>query len=515
MNVPEIVVDGDTTHSKRQSFLGFLDKTKQRFRSPSPGRSRGNSVDVKIESLVNSFTWTDDVPSQARIADFKTKIRWVEKAQRVLNVEQKYDSRIASASPASSREPSPSRKAASPPPLVLSRDRERQIDPSRDPRTDLRPGTHQTPPSSPPQVTLSRSPARHSRQEWDRVTSHVPEGHVPEGHVPEQMSPGNAAYMNKHANRISKTPEAFDFEEFGASLDSREATRGNELRQTKSRDSHKLRQTVSRDSQLTAVDLSPQRLIPRELSPGHQKRDRGLSVSRDHFGASPDQLHMSRDALSPQVSRDRQQQLTDYSATINSVTNLQQDGKLEQAHNLMASAVTRSDLGWAAQNNDPTHVTPLLTLTLMYGLSLRHGWGGEKDELRAFRYICGAAVGLTHVNLTLLNEDMSSSDKKTQILHRSALKTALSSLAQSLYELGNCYHYGWGVTTSSAVAQIYYECGGWLGDEDAQEQRGRLLGDSKKFEEKKIGANWLRVAQKKEGHSTAGESWVWKEKYDE
>lgn len=322
------------------------------------------------------------------------------------------------------------------------------------------------------------------------------------GHqVPEQMSPGNAAYMNKHANRISKTPEAFDFEEFGASLESRETTRGNELRQTASRDSH-LRQTVSRDSQLTAVDLSPQHqrhsLSPQSrdnLSP-QQSRDRRLSEARDRRPSHP-------------------RETEDYSAAINTVTDLQQDGKLEQAHNLMATVVTRADLGWVSQKNEPSQATPLLTLTLMYGLSLRHGWGGEKDEVRAFRYICGAAVGLCHVSLTMLNEDTSASDKKTQILHRSARKTALSSLAQSLYELGNCYHYGWGVTLSTAVAQIYYECGGWLGDEDAQEQRGRLLGDSKKFEDKKVGANWLRVAQKKEGHSTAGESWVWKEKYDE
>lgn len=95
MNVPEIFVDGEQSnsmnHSKRQSFLGFLDKTKQRFRSPSPaGRSRGNShLDVKIESLVNSFTWTDEIPSQQKLAEFATKIKWVEKSQKVLNVEQK------------------------------------------------------------------------------------------------------------------------------------------------------------------------------------------------------------------------------------------------------------------------------------------------------------------------------------------------------------------------------------------------------------------------------------------
>lgn len=235
-----------------------------------------------------------------------------------------------------------------------------------------------------------------------------------------------------------QNPEAFDFEEFGASLESRESTRGNELRQTVSRDSH-LRQTLSRDSQLTAVDLSPQQQR-------HSCRNREMSPRQP-----------SRDNLSPQPSRERRLSLPrdrrptnpreteDYSATINSVTNLQQDGKLEQAHNLMATVVTRSDLGWVSQNNEPGHVTPLLTLTLMYGLSLRHGWGGEKDETRAFRYICGAAVGLCHVSLTMLNKDTSESDKKTQMLHRSAMKTALSSLAQSLYELGNCYHYGWGL----------------------------------------------------------------------
>ncbi|KAG5373122.1 hypothetical protein CJU90_0793 [Yarrowia sp. C11] len=323
------------------------------------------------------------------------------------------------------------------------------------------------------------------------------------------MSPGNAVYMNKHANRISKTPEAFDFEEFGASIESGESTRGNDLRDSTPRDSH-LRQTLSRDSQLTAVDLSPQQQRyslsqPREFSPKQPSRD-SLSAQ-------------SARERRPSHPRDRQlnkpQETEDYTATINSVTNLQQDGKLEQAHNLMATVVTRSDLGWVSQNNDPSHVTPLLTVTLMYGLSLRHGWGGEKDETRAFQYICGAAVGLCHASLTMLNQDTSESDKKTQILHRSAMKTAISSLAQSLYELGNCYHYGWGVTLSTAVAQVYYECGAWLGDEDAQEQRGRLLADSKKFEDKKVGANWLRVAQRKEGHSTAGESWVWKEKYDE
>lgn len=319
------------------------------------------------------------------------------------------------------------------------------------------------------------------------------------GHVTAPLSPGNAAYMNRHSKRISKTPEAFDFEEFGGALESRESTRGGDVRKSVSRDDQ-LRQTVSRDSQLTAVDLSPYRQNQRELSPRQQSRDLHPTRSRD----SAQNLTGSR-------------VFTDYSATITSVTNLQQDGKLEQAHTLMGSVVTKSDLGWESQKNpDPSHVTPLLTLTLMYGLSLRHGWGGEKDEVRAFRYICSAAVGLCHVTLILLNdeESLESRDKKIQILHRSALKSALQSLAQSLYELGNCYHYGWGVTCSSAVAQIYYECGSWLGDEDAQEQRGRLLGESKKFEEKKLGANWLRVAQKKEGHSTAGESWVWKDKYD-
>lgn len=95
MNVPEIFVDGEqSSHSqpsKRQSFLGFLGKTKERFRSPSPGgRSRGNShLDVKMESLASSFTWTDEIPSQPKLAEVRTKIKWVEKTQKVLDVEQK------------------------------------------------------------------------------------------------------------------------------------------------------------------------------------------------------------------------------------------------------------------------------------------------------------------------------------------------------------------------------------------------------------------------------------------
>lgn len=100
MNVPEIVVDDETTatnpHSKRQSILGFFGKTKQRFRSPSPAARSG---DVKIESLVNSFAWTDEIPTQKGLAEFKSKIKWVQKGQRVLNVEQKceYERRVRQA----------------------------------------------------------------------------------------------------------------------------------------------------------------------------------------------------------------------------------------------------------------------------------------------------------------------------------------------------------------------------------------------------------------------------------
>lgn len=92
---------------------------------------------------------------------------------------------------------------------------------------------------------------------------------------------------------------------------------------------------------------------------------------------------------------------------------------------------------------------------VLYGLSLRHGWGCEKDEKRAFTYLSSAASD----SAALETEALKAGLKKGG--------AAKGELVLAIFELGNCYRYGWGTSIDKAAARQYYETAANLGDTDA------------------------------------------------
>ena len=95
---------------------------------------------------------------------------------------------------------------------------------------------------------------------------------------------------------------------------------------------------------------------------------------------------------------------------------------------------------------------------VLYGLSLRHAWGCEKNETLAIKYLSEAASNSANIESEAL---------------RSGLKkggAAKGELVLAIFELGNCFRYGWGVSVDKVAARQYYETAANLGDNDAMNE---------------------------------------------
>lgn len=77
---------------------------------------------------------------------------------------------------------------------------------------------------------------------------------------------------------------------------------------------------------------------------------------------------------------------------------------------------------------------------LMWGLSLRHGWGTGKDERAAFAWLRKAADAAVN--------DLERAKEKGE---RNAVK---SELVLAIYEVGQCFFHGWGVETDKRMAVV-------------------------------------------------------------
>ncbi|TPX61580.1 hypothetical protein SpCBS45565_g07214 [Spizellomyces sp. 'palustris'] len=99
---------------------------------------------------------------------------------------------------------------------------------------------------------------------------------------------------------------------------------------------------------------------------------------------------------------------------------------------------------------------------------------------------------------------------------RDQFVVARSFLPLPLYEVGVCYHQGWGIPKSKSTALYYFQLAAQLGDADAQAEVGYLYlrGGNGVKADKKRAARWLREAVKG-GKRIVGEQWIWKEKWAE
>ncbi|KAF9985170.1 hypothetical protein BGZ65_011526 [Modicella reniformis] len=188
----------------------------------------------------------------------------------------------------------------------------------------------------------------------------------------------------------------------------------------------------------------------------------------------------------------------------------------------------------AAQSENPVG-------QLMYGLSLRHGWGCNPNPKEAIIYLQRAAAyamselkelipgssanikaiqqqqqkGLTPTSPSSSTSGVPPLRRMGTMDRRSAMLTARKELVMALYELGMSFLKGWGVHRDKSAAFNYFKIAADLGDADSQNETAQCFldgigTDKNAFE----AARYCRLAAA-QGATQFGNSWIWKEKYDQ
>lgn len=139
---------------------------------------------------------------------------------------------------------------------------------------------------------------------------------------------------------------------------------------------------------------------------------------------------------------------------------------------------------------------------VLYGLSLRHGWGCDPDPPAGLAQLTRAASSAAAVERAALEAGSAKGG------------AAKGELVLALFELANSLRHGWGTPIDAPASRAYYEAAANLGDVDAMEQAAWCcttgFGGAK---DKWRAAQFLRRAEERGAH-LAGESWIWKEKYN-
>ncbi|GJN92423.1 hypothetical protein Rhopal_005453-T1 [Rhodotorula paludigena] len=144
---------------------------------------------------------------------------------------------------------------------------------------------------------------------------------------------------------------------------------------------------------------------------------------------------------------------------------------------------------------------------LMYGLTLRHGWGCQVNAPLGFRYLQMAAESVVEDldRVVFGGRTLSEAEANT--------KAAKSELVLALHEIGASYRFGWGVDKSKPMAFSYFKLAADLGDVDAQQDLAFCFANGKGCKKDvKQAAHYYRLAIE-QGASDFGLSWVFKEKY--
>jgi len=136
---------------------------------------------------------------------------------------------------------------------------------------------------------------------------------------------------------------------------------------------------------------------------------------------------------------------------------------------------------------------------LMWGLTLRHGWGCAKNESLGFTWLrraAEAAVG-----------DL---ERARSGFETSAVR---GELVLAIYEVGQCFFHGWGVKKDQKMAVSYFMVAARLGDVDAQQELAFCYANGRGCKkDRKEAAKWYRAAVA-QGVSDVGLAWIYKEKF--
>ncbi|THH30395.1 hypothetical protein EUX98_g3792 [Antrodiella citrinella] len=136
---------------------------------------------------------------------------------------------------------------------------------------------------------------------------------------------------------------------------------------------------------------------------------------------------------------------------------------------------------------------------LMWGLTLRHGWGVPQNEEKGFKWVRKAAEGAV-TDLESAKAEIDSSASKSE-------------LVIAIYEVGQSFFRGWGVEKDKKMGVSYFRVAARLGDPDAQQSLAFALEHGKGCKkDRKEAALWYRAAVK-QGASDVGLAWIYKEKF--
>ena len=144
-------------------------------------------------------------------------------------------------------------------------------------------------------------------------------------------------------------------------------------------------------------------------------------------GPRPNAPTRGMSQLSLGTSEARPRSISDAQSDVNiqNAIRLHEEGRLVEATNMFKQL--------ADQGNVLSEV--------LFGLALRHGWGCDKDEEGAFTYLSSAASD----SATLEAEALKAGLKKGG--------AAKGELVLAIFELGNCYRYGWGTAIDKPAAR--------------------------------------------------------------
>ncbi|GAA5849429.1 hypothetical protein JCM8547_000446 [Rhodosporidiobolus lusitaniae] len=144
---------------------------------------------------------------------------------------------------------------------------------------------------------------------------------------------------------------------------------------------------------------------------------------------------------------------------------------------------------------------------LMYGLTLRHGWGCATNAPLGFRYLQLAAESVVEDldRVVFGGRSLTEAEANT--------KAAKSELVLALHEMGISYRFGWGVAKDKKLACSYFKLAADLGDIDAQVDLAFMLANGKGCKkDMREAAKYYRMAIQ-QGAESFGLSWVRKKKW--
>lgn len=168
--------------------------------------------------------------------------------------------------------------------------------------------------------------------------------------------------------------------------------------------------------------------------------------------------------------------------------NLHEAGQLESATALFRKCAT------------PPLATPMGQL--MYGLSLRHGWGCAVDLQLAITFLrSAAALSAQTEELALLQGSNGGGERKGELI-------------LAIFELGNCFKHGWGVEIDKKLAKSYFETAANLGDSDAMYEVGWCFETGFGVKKDKYLAAMYYRRSERAGSKVVGMQWIWKDKYN-